>query len=63
MKLRVSVAKLWESLNGRKTWLGVFLAVVYSGLVAQGVIARNEYAEWAIFTVTGVGVGHKVVKK
>lgn len=63
MKLRVSIAKLWDKLNGRKTLIGLFLAVIYSGLVAQGVIARNEYAEWVIFTVTGVGVGHKIVKK
>lgn len=54
--------KAWSKLNGRKTWIGVFLAVIYSGLIAQGIIARNELIEWAILTVTGVGVGHKIVK-
>lgn len=54
--------KLWDKLNGRKTWIGVFLAVVYSGLVAQGFIARNETVELVIMAVTGVGVGHKIVK-
>lgn len=63
MKLRVKVSQVWDSLNGRKTWIGLFLAVVYSGLVAQGVISRDETVEWVIFTVTGVGVGHKVIKK
>lgn len=54
--------KMWSMLNGRKTWIGVLIAVVYSGLVAQGVIARNESVEWVIMAVTGVGVGHKIVK-
>lgn len=53
---------VWDKLNGKKTWLGVFCAIIYSGLVAQGVIARNESAEWAIMAVTGVGVGHKLLK-
>jgi hypothetical protein len=54
--------KVWNSLNGRKTWLGVFLAVIYSGLVAQGIVSRDETVELIIFTVTGVGVGHKILK-
>lgn len=54
--------KVWSKLDGRKTLIGLFLAVVYSGLVAQGVIARNESVEWVIMAVTGVGVGHKIVK-
>jgi hypothetical protein len=54
--------KLWNILDGRKTWIGVLLAVIYSGLVAQGVIARDESVEWLIMAVTGVGVGHKIVK-
>jgi hypothetical protein len=54
--------KLWNILDGRKTWIGVLLAVIYSGLVAQGVIARDESVEWVIMAVTGVGVGHKIVK-
>jgi len=54
--------KMWGMLNGRKTWIGVLLAVIYSGLVAQGVIARSEAAEWVIMAVTGVGVSHKIVK-
>jgi hypothetical protein len=56
------VTSLWNKANGKKTWFGVFCAVVYTGLVAQGIITRNEMIELAIFTVTGVGVGHKVVK-
>lgn len=62
MKLRVSIAKGWDKLNGRKTWIGVFVAVIYSGLVAQGITPRNEMVEWAILAITGVGVGHKIVK-
>jgi len=54
--------KLWNLLNGKKTLIGIFLGIVYSGLVAQGVISRNELIETAIFGITGVGVGHKIVK-
>lgn len=54
--------KLWNVLNGRKSLIGLFLAVVYSGLVAQGVLQRNEAVEWVILTVTGVGVAHKIAK-
>lgn len=53
---------MWAKLNGKKTWIGMFIAVVYSGLVAQGVISRDETVEWVIMAVTGVGVGHKIVK-
>lgn len=56
------VKKLWSMLDGRKTLLGVLVAVVYSGLVAQGIIARDETVEWVIMAVTGVGIGHKIVK-
>ena len=56
------VKSLWNTLNGRKTWLGILLAVVYSGLVTQGIIARDATVEAIIFAVTGVGVGHKLVK-
>lgn len=54
--------KLWDKLNGRKTLIGLFLVVIYSGLVAQGLISRDETVEWVIMAVTGVGVGHKIVK-
>lgn len=48
--------------NGRKTFFGTFLAVVYLGAVAQGLIDRNEAIEYFITVVLGVGLGHKVVK-
>jgi hypothetical protein len=54
--------QVWGKLNGRKTLVGLLLAIIYSGLVAQGVIARDETVEWVIMAVTGVGVGHKIVK-
>lgn len=54
--------RLWYLLNGRKTLIGVFLGVVYSGLVAQNIIQRNEVVESLIFGITGVGLGHKIVK-
>lgn len=54
--------KLWDKFNGKKTLIGLFVAVIYSGLVAQGVIARDETVEWVIMAVTGVGIGHKIVK-
>jgi hypothetical protein len=54
--------KLWKLLNGKKTLIGLFLGVIYSGLVAQGVIPRNDLIETAIFGITGVGIGHKIVK-
>lgn len=54
--------KLWDKLNGKKTLIGLFVAVIYSGLVAQGIIARDETIEWVIMAITGVGVGHKIVK-
>jgi hypothetical protein len=54
--------KLWNLLNGKKTLIGIFLGVIYSGLVVQGVISRNELIETTIFGITGVGVGHKIVK-
>ena len=54
--------RLWNLLNGRKTLIGLFLGVVYSGLVAQNVIQRNELVETAIFGLTGVGLGHKIIK-
>lgn len=56
------VKSLWNKVNGKKTWFGVFVAVVYSGLVTQGVITRDPIVEAAIFAITGVGVGHKLVK-
>ena len=54
--------RVWDFLNGKKTFIGLFLAVVYGGLVSQGIISRNEAMEWVILTVTGVGVGHKALK-
>lgn len=56
------VKSFWDKANGKKTWLGVFLAVVYGGLVSQGIIQRDEVVEAIILAVTGVGVGHKLVK-
>jgi hypothetical protein len=53
---------VWTKLNGRKTLIGLFLAVIYSGLVAQGIIQRNDILESFIFGITGVGLGHKIVK-
>lgn len=60
--MKATTKKTWDFFNGRKTWIGVLLAVIYSGLVAQGIISRNEALEWLIMAVTGVGVGHKIVK-
>ena len=54
--------KVWNWLNGNKTAFGTAAAVIYAGLVAQGIVDRVEAVEWLIITLTGVGVGHKVVK-
>lgn len=54
--------KAWNWLDGNKTIFGTAVAVLYSGLVAQGLLERVEAVEWLIITLTGVGVGHKVVK-
>lgn len=56
------VNKVWSFLNGKKTLIGLFIAVVYSGLVSQGLIQRDATIEWLVLTVTGVGIGHKIVK-
>ena len=53
---------VWNKLNGKKTLLGLFLAVLYTGLVSQGILERNASVEWLITAVTGVGIGHKIVK-
>lgn len=54
--------KVWNYLNGKKTVIGTALGVLYAGLLAMGLIERNETVEWVIVTVFGVGVSHKVVK-
>jgi hypothetical protein len=56
------IKKVWNYLNGKKTLIGLLIAVVYSGLVAQGIIDRSSELEWLVMAVTGVGIGHKIVK-
>ena len=57
-----TLTKVWNWLDGNKTVFGTALAVLYSGLVAQGLLERVESVEWLILTLTGVGVAHKVKK-
>ena len=52
----------WTFLNGKKTLIGLLIAVIYSGLVAQGIIERDATIEWIVLAITGVGIGHKIVK-
>ena len=56
------MTKLLNYLNGAKTYLGLFLAVVYAGSVSQGLIDQNASFEAVIEIVLGVGLGHKVLK-
>jgi hypothetical protein len=53
---------LWQTLDGRKTYIGACLAVIYAGLVSQGIIPRNEALEYVIYVTLGVGFGHKAYK-
>lgn len=55
--------QLWNRADGYKTIIGTGLGVVYLGAVSMGLIERNETIEIAIFTIFGVGVGHRVVKR
>lgn len=56
------VKSILDKTNGKKTLFGIFAAVIYTGLVSQGIITRDPVVEAAIFTITGVGVGHKLFK-
>lgn len=60
--LLAHVNDLWTWLNGRKTVIGTFLAVLYVGALSQGLIARNEAAEWFITSTLGVGLADKIRK-
>lgn len=53
---------LWNFLNGRKTYIGGFLAVLYVGAVTLGYIQPNAACEYVITVVLGVGLGHRVLK-
>ena len=56
------MANFWDFLNGRKTYLGAFLAVLYVGATTLGYMQPNAACEYVITAVLGVGLGHKVLK-
>lgn len=54
--------QLWNKLDGGKTYLGLFLSVVYGGLVYNNLIERSEVIENILLTITGLGLGDKARK-
>lgn len=60
--MKNKLSQIWSWLNGKKTLIGLLIAVIYSGLVAQGIIQRDATIEWVVLAITGVGIGHKIVK-
>ena len=60
------VEKVWNFLDGKKTTIGLSLHVAW---LAAGIIFNKEIPEskllighTLIFQITGVGIGHKVLK-
>lgn len=56
------MTSIWDFLNGRKTFLGLLLGVLYFGALHLGLISQNSSIEYVIYTVLGVGVAHKTIK-
>jgi len=60
------MANLWNWLNGAKTFIGLAVLVVWTGLVdLELVSATGDLANvvtWAYTVLIGVGVGHKATK-
>jgi len=57
-----SVKNVWDKLNGGKTFLGLFVLVVYVIATENGYVDPNQDVLTAIEAVIGVGVGHKFLK-
>lgn len=62
-KKKNKAQRAWGWLDGRKTNVGMLLAVLYLGAVSQGLMQRNDGVEYLITAVLGVGLGHKVWKR
>ena len=57
------IINLWNKLSGAKTFLGLFLGLVYAAALEAGWTDRNSQIEQAIYAWIAFGVGHKAVKE
>lgn len=61
------VSKIWEAFNGKKTIIGIAMhAAWFAANIAFKDLSTQDEAitgHALIFTVTGVGIGHKISKK
>lgn len=53
---------LWSALNGKKTFIGSFLAAVYFFAYTHNFVAYDQSIVDALQVIFGVGVTHKAVK-
>ena len=50
-------------LNGKKTYLGLFLLALYYGFVQIGIIEPNQAIQDFLVGLVGVGSAHKLIKQ